>query len=316
MAENDEGFDPLADLKKEFATEQTAVETEAAKVAADKGAKAVKAIADADAEAGGDPAAAKTAKEVAADAAVDGDADAEAADDKKKPVVVDKTAKRDWKRDRINELTAKNKEKDAEIARLAAEIANKPAAAVVEDEAAEELDAEGKPKPKAKPAKIAVPAKSEAQIREEIRAEERVRGEREQFTRDSNAAFDAGVKAYGEDGFEEATSTLNALGLNAGIVAVALATDAPERVLYMLAQDPDEATRIFALPQLRMATAMAKIASSRPRAVKQSDAPKPLTPLGGNGQDTTDDFGDNASDAVIERAVSNSLKRIAEKYNN
>ena len=310
--------DEMADIRAELDTNAAAAEVAAVVAAADKDK----------ADKGEKPATEVVAEAIAADDKVEAQADAakdeavveeieaEADDkDEKKVVVDDKAANRDKSkrflmREEINRLKAVERDGKAEIARLAAELAVKNVT-----EVAPELDADGKPKPK---------IKTEAQIREEVRAEERQKtteAEREAtakaFNDACNAAFDKGAEVYGEEDFKDATDTLNLLGMGARHVEAALATDAPERVLFLLAEDTEKAKRIFALPPLKMAAEMAKIASSRARApAKAAALPAPVTPVGGKGAETDGAiFDNNASDAVVDKFVNGALERIQGKWN-
>jgi hypothetical protein len=323
----DEPTDEFADIRAEMAAaydKATAAEAAKGKDAAaegvvadgkDKDAKPAKDAAKvddkkpdakADAAAEGDEEAAEEATEAEPDKTV-------AKDDKAAKPADDKAAKskRLLMREQIKRLEGTTREANAEIARLAAELAAAKAAPVAE---APELDADGKPKPK---------VKTEAQIREEVRAEEAQKREKidrqaaeKEFNDACNVTFDKGAETFGKDEFEESTDTLQLLGMNARHVEAALATDAPERVLFLLGQDPEEAKRVFALPPLKMAAAMAKIASSRPRtAAKVSAAPAPIRTVDGKGAEADEVFDDKASDAVVDKVINGAMERIQGKWN-
>lgn len=109
------------------------------------------------------------------------------------------------------------------------------------------------------------------------------------FTADCNAIFDQGVQKHG-DAFKEALTNLNVLGLmNEQVVDAALATGAAADVLNFLGSDVDEAARITALPPVRMAVELTKVATklaeAKPEQPQISRAPAPITPL--SGQRTT-----------------------------
>jgi len=108
------------------------------------------------------------------------------------------------------------------------------------------------------------------------------------FTADCNAIFDDGMAKHG-DTFKESLANLNVLGLmNEQVVDAALATGAAADILNYLGSDVDEAARITALPPVRMAVELTKVAAklaTKPDAPQISRAPAPIAPVG--GQTTT-----------------------------
>jgi hypothetical protein len=276
--------DEMADIRAEL--EATAKEP-------DKKVPAEQTAAEQEAEEAKEPEAEESEAEQSAD---EGE---ETADEKKADPEKKKTeSKRYLLREQLKKERESVRARDARIAELEAELAARKTAK--EDDAE---DADQKPQ-----------AKTEAQIREEIRADERRKAARDDFLRQSNAAFDKGVEVFGKPEFEEAAATLNDIGMNEDIVEAMLATDAPERVIFQLAQDVEEARRVFSLPPLKRAAAMAKVAASRPRLVKTSEAAPPIRPVGGKSGESEDIYAPNASDAAIDAAVAGSLKRMSEKY--
>ena len=76
------------------------------------------------------------------------------------------------------------------------------------------------------------------------------------------------------------------------------AADAPARVLYELAKNPDEAERIAALPLARQAREIWLLDSKlklQPTAPQRSSAPAPIEPVGGKGRAATDEITGNES---------------------
>jgi len=64
---------------------------------------------------------------------------------------------------------------------------------------------------------------------------------------------------------------------------VDLGPDAGAKVFYDLGKNPDEAARILALPPVKMAMALSKMASAAPKAIPVSKVPEPIKPVtGGN----------------------------------
>ncbi len=245
------------------------------------------------------------------------EAEAEDEGDEGKPEPKKAAAKpRDWKRARINELTAKNREKDAENERLKAKIAELEAGARGDaDEGAEEEAEAAEETEKPKPRQAAKPGKTEAEIRAEIEAKMRAENAEADFTKRSNDAFDAGVKEYGEEEFAEARDTLVDVGLNAKVLAAVLETDAPAKVLWQLSQNPEEASRIFRLSSIKMAIEMDRIATKRASGRKVSEAPAPIKPVGAKGGDDDNNLTPTASDAAVDKYLAGFHRRQSEKWN-
>lgn len=285
------GDDPLADIRAEVEQEMKeageAAEAEETKAAEAKEAKASEEAADESSEEGE-----KT--EVSAEAE-------ETKEEKKE----EKKPARDWRMERINELTAKKKERDRQFEELQAQHA--ALLAKLKGEEATEADEQEVTKPR---------AKTEAEIRAEIEQEILQKQEAAAFNEESNRAYDIGTKTYGESEFTEATETLRMIGLNKDSLSVALATDAPAKVLFLLAQDPNEASRVFALSPLKMAAAMTKLAmtSDKVAAKKVSSAPVPIKPVNSKGGEL-DELTSDASDAVVSKYLDKALERIHSKHN-
>lgn len=137
----------------------------------------------------------------------------------------------------------------------------------------------------AAPAAPVTPTPGSSDFATAVQAEARRIATEDKLIADSNAIFDAGVKAHGNE-FKEAVTNLNLLGLmNDNLVEAALATDAPADVIHYLGTDPDEAARITSLPPIRMAAELTKLAtklsSQAKPAAEFSRAPAPIRPVGG-----------------------------------
>lgn len=129
-----------------------------------------------------------------------------------------------------------------------------------------------------------------------------------QFTSDCNTIFDKGAEKHGE-AFKESVANLNAMGLmDPKLVEAAMATDAPADVIHALGADLDEAERVLSLSPARMGVEMAKIAAKlnpttqapAPKP-KLSNAPAPITPVGGGAPATTNIYASNLSMAEYAR---------------
>ncbi len=97
----------------------------------------------------------------------------------------------------------------------------------------------------------------------------------------------AGAKAFG-DKWGKAKADLAMLD-DAGripmdILSVALETDDPARVLFVLGNDIEKATELMSMTPIKRAIAMDKIASAPQAApVVLSKTPAPVDPIGGKG---------------------------------
>lgn len=129
-----------------------------------------------------------------------------------------------------------------------------------------------------------VAEEAEKRAREDAARQSEAAAER-QFDTDSNAAYEAGKKAYGDE-FDHALKNFGNVGGNREILEVAYATDAPEKVLFELGRDPARAQTILAMSPAKMAVEFAKLALKPAPAgdKKVSGAPPPSKPLGGTAQ--------------------------------
>jgi hypothetical protein len=122
----------------------------------------------------------------------------------------------------------------------------------------------------------------------------RVIADRRAFDARANAAYDAGETAFGKDAFASAIGNLRSAGVisaqDIGFLEAALETDAPEKVLHALGQDPDEAMRIAGLPLGRRAIELDRLAQKlNAKAPPETrKAPPPVTPIEGSADPAFD----------------------------
>lgn len=167
-----------------------------------------------------------------------------------------------WFQKRINELTAARRAESAAKEQLQRE--NEALKAMLPK------GDDGKtPAPAAQDFDTAVTARAEAMRRTD------------EFNRASAAVYDKGVAAF-PGKFETAIANLQAAGVlaadNTGFLEAALVTEAPERVLYELGQNPEEAMRLASLPAPQLAIALDRMArDTKDKPI--SATPAPITPL-------------------------------------
>lgn len=108
----------------------------------------------------------------------------------------------------------------------------------------------------------------------------------QEFNKACNAVEAAGSKAFG-DKWARAKAELAMLDdhgrIPMDILSVALETENPARVLFVLGNDIEKATELMGMTPIKRAIAMDKIASQKPAAPSASKAPPPVEPLGGRG---------------------------------
>lgn len=104
-----------------------------------------------------------------------------------------------------------------------------------------------------------------------------------EFNRRSNEIYDAGTKDFPD--FDQSLKTFQMLGgLPPALIEAAQEAGDAHKILHQLGKNPDEAARILSLPPVRMAAAVAKLASApapAPRPI--SSAPAPIKPITGQG---------------------------------
>ena len=133
------------------------------------------------------------------------------------------------------------------------------------------------------------------------------------FNNQCNNLFQQGAKAYGEEAFDANLQNLRDVGVispdDLGFVRDALETEAPEKVLFHLGQNPDEALKIAGLSPTKRAVALDRLAvqlsTEKPKASKPvSKAPAPIAPVGTNRSAKEIDISDpNISDEDFFREM-------------
>jgi hypothetical protein len=90
-----------------------------------------------------------------------------------------------------------------------------------------------------------------------------------------------GIKEFGQERFREACKTVAEMASDQQrqvIAAVAMDIDGGQRAIMELADKPDEAERILAMPPHRMALALAKLAAPETKPKPVSNLPPPIRP--------------------------------------
>lgn len=157
--------------------------------------------------------------------------------------------------------------------------------------------------------------KSKAEFDVAVRAEAaRIRAV-EDFTSKCNSVEAAGSKTFG-DKWGKAKADLAMLDdqgrIPLDLLNVALETDDPARVLFVLGNDIEKATELMGMTPIKRAIAMDKIANSKPAERSQSRTPAPIEPLGGRGA-SSDRPSDRDSDEEWNRKEAIRERRVAEE---
>lgn len=187
------------------------------------------------------------------------------------PPAEEKPKRVPWYQDRINQLTRQKNEEKQRAEALQAEIAAlKPA------EGAEQ------PKP--------FDPKQFEQLIDQA-AERKVL--QQQAISRQKGFLEAGNREFGAQDFMEKCNEVAALGAGDSADFMQFITDpdiVPEghKVLAALADQPEEAQRILAMPPIKMAGALARFAATAKVPEKQiSKAPPPIKPIGGTAKSST-----------------------------
>jgi hypothetical protein len=248
----------------------------------------------------------KDAETVTAEAAAkepekaEGDAEAEVADDPAAELEqLRKTAKALGKR--VSVLSKEKRDLSTKLQQTIKEVPAEPAEGETDGEALQRSD-----------------FKSKAEFDIAVQAEADRRVAVAEFNKQCNAVETAGVKAFG-DKWAKAKSDLAMLDdqgrIPIDILSVALETDDPARVLFVLGNDIEKATELMGMTPIKRAIAMDKIASGKPADRPQSKAPPPVEPLGGKGsandrpsdRDTDEEW--NRKEAIRERQVAETRRK-------
>lgn len=133
------------------------------------------------------------------------------------------------------------------------------------------------------------------------------------FNNQCNSLFEQGAKAYGEAEFDANLQNLRDVGVispdDLGFVRDALETEAPEKVLFHLGQNPDEALKIASLSPTKRAVALDRLAvqlsTEKPKPSKPvSKVPAPIAPVGSGRSTKEIDISDpNISDEDFFREM-------------
>jgi hypothetical protein len=160
--------------------------------------------------------------------------------------------------------------------------------------------------------------KTKAEFDLAVQAEADRRVALQEFNNKCNAVESAGSKAFG-DKWTKAKTDLAMLDdqgrIPIDILSVALETDDPARVLFVLGNDIEKATELMGMTPIKRAIAMDKIASSKPAERPQSKTPPPVEPLGGKGagndrpSDRDSDEEWNRKEAIRERKVAEERRK-------
>jgi hypothetical protein len=179
-----------------------------------------------------------------------------------------------WVQKRIDDLVRARHDEARRAAALEAELAKLRRG----DEGAEELAATRRDEAPQTPEAVRAAAV-------ELRAVEK-------FNESCNAIADQGEAKYSD--FQDAMRTFQLLGgLNRPLIEAASDAGNAHLTLYHLGKNPEEASRIMALPERQQAVALARLSdklAAPPPPAALSKAPPPISPVSGNGN--RNDLGD------------------------
>lgn len=204
-----------------------------------------------------------------------------------------------WATERIDQLTAARK--DAERAKAEFEKENSILKAALA-----QMQAPNPASPKAPE-----PGLAEAEIDRRATLKAKQTRDAEVFEANASKLFENGRKEFAD--FESVLGNFSHLGpVDNDTITAAFETGQAHRVLYALAQDLDEAQRVLALPPMKRAVELERIAQRMakvPTAV--SKAPPPINPLSARAASATDELRDedDMSDWVAKREAQLALKR-------
>lgn len=108
-----------------------------------------------------------------------------------------------------------------------------------------------------------------------------------EFNRRCDETYEAGAKAHPD--FDSALKSFQLLGgLPPALIEAAQEAGDAHEILYQLGKNPDEAARILGLSPVRMAAAVAKLATAQPTPRPISSAPAPIKPIDGKARGEPD----------------------------
>lgn len=163
--------------------------------------------------------------------------------------------------------------------------------------------------------------KTKAEFDVAVQAEAERRLAVQEFNSKCNTVEAAGAKEFGAEKWAKAKQDLAMLDdqgrIPLDILSVALETDDPARVLFVLGNDIDKATELMGMTPIKRAIAMDKIAGSKPAAAprQQSKTPPPVDPIGARGsaderpRDSDSDEEWNRKEEIRERKVREEKRR-------
>lgn len=177
----------------------------------------------------------------------------------------------------------------------------------------EEASGEGEEQPQRSDFKTKAEFEAAVEAAADRKAAERLAVQ--EFNKACNAVEAAGSKAFG-DKWSKAKAELSMLDdhgrIPMDILSVALETENPARVLFVLGNDIEKATELMGMTPIKRAIAMDKIASSKPAERPASRTPPPVEPLGGRGS-REDRPSDRDSDEEWNRKEEARERRVAEE---
>lgn len=144
----------------------------------------------------------------------------------------------------------------------------------------------------------------------------------------ANEAHVARIKSFSEatPDFDDVTKALGSIQFSPTVHQAVVTSDIGPALMYALAKDPDEAARIGALPPVAALKAIGRLEAQIEAASKASDekktepkkptlAPKPVTPVGGQGGAVEKTIYDpNLTQAEFEAAERARMKRKAASW--
>jgi hypothetical protein len=177
----------------------------------------------------------------------------------------------------------------------------------------EEASGDGEEQPQRSDFKTKAEFEAAVEAAAERKAAERLAVQ--EFNKACNAVEAAGSKAFGEK-WSKAKAELSMLDdhgrIPMDILSVALETENPARVLFVLGNDIEKATELMGMTPIKRAIAMDKIASSKPAERPASKTPPPVEPLGGRGS-RDDRPSDRDSDEEWNRKEEARERRLADE---
>lgn len=194
-----------------------------------------------------------------------------------------------WYQTRIDEITKARREAERKASELEARLAKL--------ETSDEAD----------PSAPIKPENFEALI--EQRAEQIIA--RRAYEQRSKGWFNAGVKEYTADRFNQACADVAAMGAGDSPAFMQIITDPDiiqdgHKIVMSLAENPDEAERILSFKDdpTKLAAALTKFAvtaSTKPPETPISKAPAPIRPIGGAAKSTVPSDADDIRDWMAKR---------------